>query len=229
MKTFSDEEINNVFNNEINLPNSYFEKHTQLEMCPVKSWNYSWNGRDFPRVWCVLDFIEWTAKHNLTNVNTLGYTYSGDPELEFTNAINKILVDYPKYDLHTLSKSYQNVFDFFIFNQTLEHLYNPFMAMESIYKAIKPGGYVFTSVPTINIPHSTPIHYNGLNPMGLGILCKSVGFEIVEIGQWGNYDYIAQLFKTHYWPSYEDLEKNGCVSNERKNVCQCWILVRKPL
>jgi len=46
----------------------------------------------------------------------------------------------------------------------IEHLYNPFMAMENIYKYIKPGGYVYTSVPTINIPHMTPIHYNGYNP-----------------------------------------------------------------
>ncbi len=64
--------------------------------------------------------------------------------------------------------------------------------------------------------------------MGLGMLFKSAGFEIVEIGQWGNYEYISQLFKTHYWPSYETLEKNGYVSNERNNVCQCWILAKKP-
>jgi hypothetical protein len=86
---------------------------------------------------------------------------------------------------------------------------------------------VFTSVPTLNIPHSTPIHFGGFNPMGLAMLFISNGFEILEIGQWGNYDYIQKLWKTHIWPSAVELMKNGIVSNEEKNVCQCWILARK--
>ena len=137
-------------------------------------------------------------------------------------------MSYPDYDLHKEYPHLANKFDFFIFNQTIEHLYNPFMALENIYKSIKPGGFVFTSVPTLNIPHSTPIHYNGYNPMGLALLFKSVGFEIVEIGQWGNYDYISKLWRYHSWPSYENLvQENGHIPNERDNVCQCWILARR--
>jgi 2-polyprenyl-3-methyl-5-hydroxy-6-metoxy-1,4-benzoquinol methylase len=56
-------------------------------------------------------------------------------------------------------KRCKNEFDFFIFSQTLEHLYNPFEAVKQIYEIVKPGGYVFTSVPTLNIPHM--IHING--------------------------------------------------------------------
>ena len=75
---------------------------------------------------------------------------------------------------------FYNSFDFFLFNQTLEHLYNPFHAVENIYKIVKPGGYVFTSVPTLNIPHMTPVHFNGFTPMGLAMLFLSAGFEIVD-------------------------------------------------
>ena len=45
---------------------------------------------------------------------------------------------YPKFDLHTISNHYQNEFDFFIFNQTLEHLYNPFETVKQIYELVKP-------------------------------------------------------------------------------------------
>jgi SAM-dependent methyltransferase len=131
---------------------------------------------------------------------------------------------YPPYDLHNISENIKDEFDFFLFNQTIEHLYNPFEAIQQIYKIIKPGGYVFTSVPTINIPHNTPIHFNGFTPMGLAMLFKTANFEIIEMGQWGNINYITTLFSTHDWPGLNTLNN---ISNEEKNVCQCWILARK--
>ena len=137
------------------------------------------------------------------------------------------MIEYPHYDLHNLPDNLKNIFDFFIFNQTLEHLYDPFESVKQIYNIIKVGGYVFTSVPTLNIPHMTPIHFNGFTPMGLAMLFKKSGFEIIEIGQWGNFEYIARLWNTHSWPGYIDLNKNNIISNEERNVCQCWILAKK--
>ena len=74
-----------------------------------------------------------------------------------------------------------------------------------------------------------PFHFNGYSPLGLAMLFKSAGFEVVEIGQWGNYEYITQLWKTHNWPSYKNLQHDNKITNEKQNVCQCWILARKPL
>ncbi len=229
MKLFSEQEIHYIYHTIVKRPYEYFKKYENLPPCPVKRWNYSWQNFDFPRNWCVLDFKEWVEKYNLQYVSTLGITSTTDPELDFTTAQETLLVDYPTYDLHTIGDHFTNKFDFLIFNQTIEHLYNPFMAIESLYKTIKPGGYVFTSVPTLNIPHMTPIHYNGYNPMGLAMLFMSTGFEVCEIGQWGNFKYIEQLWRTHSWPGYEMLNHNGIVTNEEQNVCQCWILVRKPI
>ena len=70
----------------------------------------------------------------------------------------------------------------------------------------------------------TPIHFNGFTPMGLSMLFKTANFEIIEIGQWGNYEYISKLFHTHSWPSFNTLSD---FTNEDKNVAQCWILARK--
>jgi SAM-dependent methyltransferase len=224
---FTEKDIKDIFLNKVKLPSTYFKKYENLPQCPIKSWNYDWSNHDFPRNWCVLDFIEWTNKYNLKNIEHLGYTYEADPELEFINSNKKTLLEYPKYDLHKLPDNLNDIFDFFIFNQTLEHLYDPFEAVRQIYKIIKSGGYVFTSVPTLNIPHMTPIHFNGFTPMGLAMLFKKVGFEIIEIGQWGNFEYIVKLWKSHYWPGYKDLNKNNIITNEENNVCQCWILAKK--
>lgn len=226
MKLFNEEEIKNIYYNSVKLPESYFKKYEFIPKCPVKIYNYNWGHYDFARTWCVLDFIEWINKHNI-HIEHLGYTCEGDPELEFINPLNKTLIEYPMYDLHTISNHFNDEFDFFLFNQTIEHLYNPFETIKQIYKIMKPGGYVFTSVPTLNIPHLTPIHFNGYTPMGLAMLFKSENFEIIEIGQWGNFDYIQKLWNTHNWPGYNVLNNNNIITNEEKNVCQCWILVQK--
>jgi hypothetical protein len=186
---------------------------------------YRWDARDYSRVRTILDFKEWIEKYQICP-NYLAYTYVDDPELKLIkyNYFDKIEYYKGQGDLHQLNIIEK--YDFFLFNQTLEHLYNPFIAVKNIYNSLINGGYVFTSVPTINIPHSTPIHYNGYNPMGLAMLFKSCGFNIIEIGQWGNYEYINKLFATHQWPGYKNLSPNGH-KNEEKNVVSCWVLAQK--
>jgi SAM-dependent methyltransferase len=220
---FNLDEVNKLYNEKVKLPESYFNKYPSLPRCPVRAYNYRWGHYDFPRNICILDFIEWIYKYDI-KITHLGYTCDADPELEFINPLKKTYIPYPPYDLHNISDNFKNEFDFFLFNQTIEHLYNPFESVKQIYETIKPGGYVFTSVPTINIPHNTPIHFNGFTPMGLAMLFKSANFEIIEIGQWGNLEYITKMFSTHDWPGLNVLQN---ITNEEKNVCQCWILAKK--
>lgn len=225
---FSEAEIITLYEQKVKKPSAYFTKYERLPPCTIQAYGNSWNGRDFPRNWCILDFQEWVQKYNLRDIQHLGYTCTTDPELEFLNAKEKTLLLYPPYDLHTIGQRYQETFDFFLFNQTLEHLYNPFMAVQQIFTTVKKGGYIFTSVPTLNIPHMMPFHFNGFTPLGLVMLFRSAGFEVVEVGQWGNLEYIQKLFQSHSWPSFTELQHDGKVTNEEKNVCQCWILARKP-
>ena len=223
---YSEEDLHNIYLKHVKLEESYFKKYEKFPNCPISSWNYNWGDNDITRAFVVLDFIEWVKKHDISSKN-LGYTCTTDPELEFLPHDKKTLIEYPPNDLHTIK--YDKEFDFFIFNQTIEHLYNPFIAIKNIFNSLKEGGYVFTSVPTINIPHMTPIHYNGYNPMGLALLFLSCGFEIVEIGQFGNFRYIQHIFANHSWIGYNNINVNGNVENEERNVACCWILARRPL
>lgn len=226
--------IEQIYHSGVKLPKSYFEKYKKVPTFPgnktTGGWNKTdgWRDHDFPRVWCMLDFIEWTKDLDLSG--NIGYTDENDPELEFLqDKFEKhALIKYPPYDLHNEIKISENdKLDFFLFSQTLEHLYNPQLALKNIRNLMKPGGLVFTSVPTINIPHLTPTHFAGFTPMGLAMLFIVSGFEILNIGQWGNYDYICKMFKDHHWPDFYELaNENGEVTNEERNCCQCWTLAR---
>jgi SAM-dependent methyltransferase len=223
----SDHELMKLYTASVKKSPSYFTQYAQVPACPVKSFGYTWQDFDYPRIPCILDFKDWIQKHNIAP-NRLAYTCKTDPELEFLTRSSETYLPYPEHDLHTVSQRYANSFDFFLFNQTIEHLQNPFVAVKSIYETLKPGGYCFTSVPTINIPHTTPYHYGGYNPMGLAVMFRLAGFEIVEIGQWGNLEYLQTIFTKQGWVGYNTLNHNGRVTNEELNVCQCWILARKP-
>jgi SAM-dependent methyltransferase len=224
----SDSEIMTLYTTHVKKEPAYFRQYEMVPPCPVKSWGHSWQDFDYPRVPCILDFKDWIQKHAIAPTH-LAYTCQTDPELEFLTRSSETHLPYPDYDLHTVSQHYTNAFDFFLFNQTIEHLQNPFVAVTSIFETLTPGGYCFTSVPTVNIPHTTPYHYGGYNPMGLAMMFRLAGFEIVEIGQWGNLDYLTSIFAKQSWVGYNTLNRHGRITNEELNVCQCWILARKPV
>jgi SAM-dependent methyltransferase len=236
-KLFSENEIWDLYQKHVNKPDDYYKKYEKLPF-HLNDKNWKWEGKDYPRIWCVLEFKEWMEKHNLKHFNKVlsnqpaGYlsTNFSDPELEYItwDEIDFIPYSNGNNDFHTLDLVEKN-YDFIIFNQTLEHLYDPFLSIERIYNHLKPGGFLFTSVPTINIPHMTPFHFNGFTPTGLCTLMKSVGFDIIELGFWGNVDYIKYIFEKGDWPDYRMLMRDGIITNERDKNAQCWILVKKEI
>ena len=225
MKTFTETEINKINNEKIKKNENYFNRG--LIKCPVRGWNYSWKNKDAPRCFCIMDFIQWINKYNIQNVKILNITDNNDPELEFISSKKTNLYKYNselnENDLHITNF---DKCDFFIFNQTIEHLYNPFIALKNIYNSINNNGYIFTSVPSMCIPHNTPIHFGNYTPTGLAMLFLSVGFEILEIGFWGNRNYIINSFGINH--DFPDIYKCNTF-NEEKNVCGTWILAKKVI
>jgi SAM-dependent methyltransferase len=182
-----------------------------------------------------MDWRDWTQKYNLTKPKRLLTTCPTDIELSILEPEATDVYQYNKrngrQDLHDMSSLLDNTYDLILFAQTLEHLYNPFLAMQQMYAKVAPGGYVFTSTPTLNKPHMTPFHFFHYTPMGLAVLMLQAGFEILETGQFGSFHYEQILLEQQRWPSYADLEAmgNGSIVNTETNPDQVWILVRKPI
>lgn len=209
-----------------------YVNYNKYEVLPIEknNKNWKWEGKDFPRVISLLEFIEFLNRMgNPTFENVLSLNGSNDPEYEYLNVknIHNYYFDEnpEKYDLHSLDLEKKD-FDFFMSNQTLEHLYDPCLSVRNIYNHMKPGGIVYMNLPANNMPHSTPFHhYTGFTPVGLGCIFKQAGFEILDIGFWGNNDYLEQVVLKGYWPDYTQL-KSYVAEKDREAIT--WIFARKP-
>lgn len=166
---------------------------------------------DFPRVIILLEFERLITKHYIsaTNVLMLNGGATGDPELDCLTYERVDVADYEadptRYDLHA-PRFERSDYDFVFLSQTLEHLYDPSLALEQLFGAMAPGGYLWASNPTVARQHQLPQHFaTGFTPTGMACLFAHSGFDVVEIGQWGNSTYIDQTFALGLFPTYYDL------------------------
>jgi len=238
MKKFTVKELQDIYNKHCNLPDEYFSKYEDfLKFVDLNVWEihktpggHHPSNMDLPRLYCILDFKEWVIKHKLNPIKKL-LTTANDPEIKFLQYIHKFEANYDRdainYDLHLLNLKEKD-FDFVLFSQTLEHLYNPQLAIENLSKHLKPGGYMFTSVPINCIPHMTPIHFQQFTPMGLATLLISNNYKILEIGQYGSAKFMNYIADHPYWPKYYDIiDENNQIKNDKNLPCHCWVLAKK--
>lgn len=232
IKLFTATDIELLYQTKVKKDSLYFCKYNDIQSYKDGFIETLFSNKDYPRLPCILDFKEWVQKYNIVPQNML-VTSESDFELNYIKPVVKTVCNYNdttgEGDLHKLNLTRKD-YDFFLFSQTLEHLYNPLLAVKNIFEHVSPGGWVFTSVPTINIPHMTPFHFTGIYPIGLAVLFESVGFNIIETGQWGNFNYLEAIFKNQTWPdcNYLMAKEGGKISNEELNVAQCWCLAQKP-
>jgi len=229
--TLTDGDIERIWNEHVLVNNNpgYLNRYVPL---PLKRQMtvWPWGGKDFPRVICVLEFERLVQEYDVNYDRLLIYNGGGgDPEaasLKFKNYVLEI--DYPGVgtDAHTLDLPEKD-FNLILLGQTLEHLYDPILALSRLYQHLAPGGYLFTSAPVVNIPHTTPFHhYTGFTPVGLGCMCYTTGFDIIHIGQWGSLKYIHSVFDTRGWPDY--LALGDGIQNDFNNPANAWILAQRP-
>lgn len=191
---------------------------------------------DYPRFVIVDDFSKWVERYNMASPKVL-LSFANDFENAFLNITTKLGYVYEpfteKKDLHKLSKRSPELKglepDLAILGQTLEHLYDPFLAMTNIFNVLAPGAYFFTSTPFVNIPHMTPIHFQHTSAMGLSLLMHRVGFDVIEVAEWGSLAYEKQLFSAMNWPGPNQLPAAKVKDENGTHVDQVWGLFRKPL
>ena len=232
MKHLEPEDIKRIYNNfvAVNFTSRYMNRYLTF---PVqlndKSWR--WEGKDLPRVIALLEFRRMVMVRGLKSDVLLTINGVNDPEREYLPYAECHNIEYLEnpefYDLHKLNLA-KHDYDFIICNQTLEHLLNPIHCLENILDHLRPGGFFYTNVPANNIPHDVPFHYyTGFTPVGLGAMCESAGFELVEIGQWGNLKYLMLMMGHQAWPDYKCMDTPGI--NEPHNPISTWVLARHPV
>lgn len=206
---------------------SYFQRFEDLNAVLSPQELAAYSRMDPPRVVSIIDFKEWVKKYGIDQGENLLSTCPSDPELKYIKYKNVTGVYYPPHDLHTFDVPKKDN-DFAIFNQTIEHLHTPILAINRIREHLKEGGYAYTTMPIINIPHLTPIHFNGLTPTGLCALMESCGFEVCECGYWGNKKYIDYIFTHGDWPNYKQvLDESGKLKYDPVCQAQTWVLAKK--
>jgi SAM-dependent methyltransferase len=239
---FDESEIMNLWEN-IKVSDGYLEKWLDTERAVSevnRIFKFDARGRDYPRVPILLDFNEWIIKYNLTHPARILVTDPRDPELNILKPghITTFIFNHSSgdFDLHLLGvKKYRGEdqnFDLIVISQTFEHLYDPLLVANNLFKALRPGGYVFTSAPALNVQHLTPFHFFHYTPMGLVMLFARANFHVVELGQWGNEHYESLLLKNNDWPDVYQLRtsaKSNMIKNQRSNPDQVWVLARRPL
>lgn len=226
MKLFNENQIYNIYNKYIIKNDNYYNRYKYINQYLSNKELQLYKNIDTPRLMSLIDFKEWIKKYNFDKVNKLLYTCPNDIELKYLKYNFSDLIEYPPYDLHTLRLPRQD-YDLIMFNQTLEHLYNPFICIQNLYDHLANDGLIYTTVPTINIPHMIPIHFWGITPIGLCLLMMSAGFEILECGYWGNKKYIEYIFTQNNWPGYEKISNNYDLSYDSVCQAQTWILAKK--
>jgi hypothetical protein len=227
IRILNNDYIQSLYDNHVVKDQSYFKRFE----IPTDAMSFEEHEKlkwmDPPRLVSIIDFKDWIYKYGLREGNSLLSTCMGDPELRYLNYKTITSVEYPPHDLHTFEVEKKD-HDFVVFNQTIEHLHTPILAINQIRKHLKDCGYVYTTVPTINIPHMTPIHFNGYTPTGLCALFESCGFQICECGYWGNKKYIDYIFSTGKWSTYVDvLSDDGRLLYDPVCQAQTWVLAKK--
>jgi len=229
MRLLSGDEIEHLYRKHVHIHDTaeYSRRYSRL---PINENNreWRWEGKDVARVIAVLEFARICSLHQLTAKHLLTFNGEGDPELEhlrYERHSNFNYTDGPvDYDLQTL-RIPRHAYDFVMLNQTLEHVYHPLLCLENVRDFLAPGAYIYANVPTVNIPHSTPFHYyTGFTPTGLACLLRACEFEVIEVGQWGNAEYIGRMFKTQSWPDFRQLRS---YAGDFNNPVIAWVLARK--
>lgn len=233
MRLITSQNIEDIYNKFVkcNYTSEYSNRYNPLPYEKnVRNWK--WEGKDFPRIPSLLEFERFTEKYNFQIQELLIFNGENDPELEILgNRVQNITnINYEQdptnNDLHILSLN-KTDYDFVCLHQTLEHVTDPQTCILNIFNHLKPGGYLYINVPACNMPHSEPFHfYTGITPMGVATLGYRAGFNILEIGHWGNLEYMNILWNQKWWADYTMMQAPGY--NDHNVPIITWGLFQKP-
>lgn len=128
------------------------------------------------------------------------------------------LLPFPEYDICNLNNLDSN-WDFILADQVLEHVRQPWIAVEEVRKHLRPGGVAVFTTPFLYRLHPDPQDYWRFTPEGMKVLCAS--YAEVVTGQWGNEAIVSASFRRDPLP--EELEDR---SNDSLLPIVVWTVAR---
>ena len=90
-------------------------------------------------------------------------------------------------------------FDYIFFNQTMEHLPQPHLALKELFRVLKPGGKLIYTAPFLYEEHEQPYDFYRYSQFGIRFLFDEAGFEFERL-DWleGYYSAVAYQLNTMY-------------------------------
>ncbi len=135
---------------------------------------------------------------------------------------------YPEVDIHELPYG-EREFDFVMTDQILEHVENPFLAVDEMYRVLKFGGYMITTTCLMMPIHKAPTDFWRFTPDGLKVLCKK--FEkIYQCEGWGNGRALDLMINKgmQFEPITPRTElENIATHSDDMNLISTWIIAKK--
>ena len=136
---------------------------------------------------------------------------------------------YPEVDMQDMPYE-DNSFDFVVSDQVIEHIENPFKAVNESLRVLRKGGVAIHTTCLINYYHPSPKDYWRFTPDALKFLCKDFS-EIIQCEGWGNRWAVILLlmgdrFRHIKIPKWGLRHKLATVNQERYPIVT-WVIARK--
>jgi SAM-dependent methyltransferase len=136
-----------------------------------------------------------------------------------------VRLDYPQFDI--CEPTPQDTFDVVICEQVLEHVVDPFGAAENLRALCVPGGHAVVTTPFLIRVHELPMFgmrdYWRFTPRGMRLLLERAGFEVLDVGTWGNR--VGVWSNLSRWSARRSWHPQG---NNPETPVVVWAFARNP-
>jgi len=135
--------------------------------------------------------------------------------------------DYPGVDMQDMPYE-DNMFDYVIADQVIEHVRKPWVGVEEVRRVLKPKGLAILTSALIFYMHGVPEDYWRFTPDGLSVLCEK--FSVIHRCEGtGNLNFVIDVLKgiNHgvVTPGTELAKK--AMACDDKNLVSVWVVAEK--
>ena len=120
------------------------------------------------------------------------------------------------------------VFDAVVCSEMLEHVFEPSLILQEIYRVLKPGGSLLATVPFLFRVHGDPYDYNRFTDYYWRLLLMKTGFSDISIEKQGSFYTVIVDFLKQYAAQYAAEKKIfPCLVRQLSPVLQRWAFTKE--